>query len=203
MVADRVEITGGSVDLDGGSTTSFNQSRLDVGAGGLLMENGTINFNAGPSTPEAASVGSILNLLGDVTSTGASHFMRMNTIVATAVVDLNFGDRVFDVEGTLNIGSVAAPITVINGSLTKEGTGTLSLSESVTLDSLTINEGTVALGVSPVPAPAAPGGSDANNVADDAADASSLQAVPEPTSLGFLAAGVLAVLTRQRRTSRI
>ncbi|MEO5590711.1 MAG: hypothetical protein ABIS03_14070, partial [Gemmatimonadaceae bacterium] len=102
--AHTVQITAGSVNLDGGSTATFNESRLDVGAGGLLLNAGTINFNAGPSTPEAASVGSILNLLGNVTSIGANRFVRMNTLVPTAVVDLNGGERVFNVEGSLNIG---------------------------------------------------------------------------------------------------
>src|SRR4030095_30245 len=124
--ANAVEIISGSVDHDGGSTTTFNESELDVGTGGLLMNNGTIKFNAGPSTLEVASKGSILNLLGDVTSTGESSFVRMNTLVQTAIMDLNFEDRVFDVEGTLNIGSEAAPIEVTNGGINNGDTGMLS-----------------------------------------------------------------------------
>jgi MYXO-CTERM domain-containing protein len=118
-------------------------------------------------------------------------------------MDLNFEDRVFDVEGTLNIGSEAAPIEVTNGGIIKEGTGILSLNQSMTLDSLTINEGTVRLAEGPVPAPAAPDDSESNSTADGTVDPSSLQAVPEPNLLSFLAAGLLAVFARRRRASRV
>ena len=200
IAANAVEINGGSVGLDGGSDTAGNESRLFVGLGGLLINGGTINFNAGPSTLEAASLGSILRLSGNVTSTGASHFVRMNTVVTKAVVDLNAGARTFDVEGSLKIGTAAAPIAIINGGITKEGAGTLSLSASMTLSSLTINEGTVEFGEGPLPPFAPLGDSDSKGIVDGATAANGLQ-VPEPTSVSFLAAGLLGLLGRRRRTS--
>lgn len=152
--ANAAVLTSGSVNLDGGSGTAGNESRLDVGAGGLTINAGTINFNTGPSPLDATSVGSILKLSGNVTSTGASNFTRMNTVVPTAVLDLNAGNRTFNVTGSLEIGTAAAPIAIINGGITKSGAGTLNLNGTQGYDSLTATGGTTnvngTLGTAPV-----------------------------------------------------
>jgi hypothetical protein len=190
--ASAVEIgPGASIDLDGGSTTaSTGYSRLTVGVGGLALNDGTINLNAAASAVSATSVGSIVALNGEVTSTGASKILDVRTAVmtgATATVDLGGTDRLFDVSDTLDIGTDAAPVSVVNGGIVKEGTGTLTLTQSATLSTLTINGGTVALLDSvPPPAPAL-----------ELANAA--QAVPEPGMLGLLAIGALGLCRRTRR----
>ena len=121
--AGAVQISGGSVNLDGGSTTGGNESRLNVGAGGLVMTGGTINFNNGPSALTATSTGSILRLDGDVISVGTTNLVRVSAIVGPkAVVDLSGAVRVFDVAGTMTIG-----VDVQNGGILKTGAGKLVL----------------------------------------------------------------------------
>jgi fibronectin-binding autotransporter adhesin len=127
--AQTVEIGGGSVNLDGGSATAAQESRLDVGSGGLKLASGTINLNSGPSTIAAGSQGSIVNLNGNITSTGNSRFVRLNTteLAPKARIDLGGFDRIFEVTGNLEIGAPGAPVEIANGSLTKTGPGNLIL----------------------------------------------------------------------------
>ena len=138
VTATSVEFTGGSLSLDGGSTTANQQSRLNVGTGGLTMAGTTINLNAGPSAIGATSVGSIVALSGDVTSSGTSSFVRQNPTLSSASVDLGGGTRTFTVLDTLTIGTAAAPIEITNGALAKTGGGTLILSGTGTYTGGTI-----------------------------------------------------------------
>jgi hypothetical protein len=90
----------GSIDLDGGSTTTGSQSRLNVGFLGLTLAERTINLNSHASVASVDSVGSIVTLNGDVTSTGTSLIADIRTAVMTAAeatVDLGGVDRGFDV----------------------------------------------------------------------------------------------------------
>jgi autotransporter-associated beta strand protein len=141
--AQTARIDDGFVNLDGGSGTMNNESRLDVGPGGLHLAGGTINFNIGGVA--AGSVGSILRLSGNVTSSGNSFFVHSIPGLANAIVDLRGATRTFDVEDTLQIGTVAAPLTIQNGILTKTGTGTLILAGTQTYNPLNANEGTTTL----------------------------------------------------------
>ena len=144
VTATSVEFTGGSLSLDGGSTGQ--QSRLNVGTGGLTMAGTTINLNAGPSVVGATSVGSIVTLNGNVTSSGTSSFVRQNPTLSSASVDLGGGTRTFTVTDTLTIGTAAAPIEVTNGALAKTGGGTLILSGTGTYTGGTIvNDGMLTL----------------------------------------------------------
>ena len=192
ITANEVEVGAtGSIDLDGGSTGV--QSRLTVGGGGLLLTSGTINLNSHASAVAAGSLGSILTLNGDVTSIGASKILDIRSAIMTAAVatvDLGGIDRAFDVTGTLNIGTDAAPIALTNGGLVKDGTGNLTLTGSQTLNALIINDGVVTLGVGPAPGPA---------FNDAFVEAGSAQAVPEPGLLGLLAVGAFGLLGRRRR----
>ena len=140
VTADAVEFTGGALNLDGGSTTPGQQSKLTVGAGGLTLA-GTINLNAGPSTLAAGSVGSTVILNGNLASSGTSSFVRLNPTVPSASIDLGGGNRTFTVAGTLTIGTTAAPITITNGILTKAGAGALNLTGPQTYTQLDANGG--------------------------------------------------------------
>ena len=146
--AGTVEISGGAVNLDGSSTSTPNtESRLSVGTGGLTLTGGTINFNTA-STLSSSARGSILFLGGNLTSVGSNSFNRLNAAVVgpKAVVDLLAAERVFNVTGSLAIGTAAAPISVINGSVTKAGAGTLTLPGVNTNTGTTnIDAGTLAL----------------------------------------------------------
>ena len=148
--AGSVEVTGGSIDLDGGSTTAAQHSRLDVGAGGLTLTSGTINLNAAASVVGATSVGSIVRLGGDVTSTGTSNLVDLKTAGMTTAVsqlDLQAASRTFNVTGTLNVGTVAKPIIIIGaGGIIKTGSGTLNLAGANTYAGGTdVNGGTLFL----------------------------------------------------------
>ena len=201
IAANSVAISGtGSIDVDGTSTTVGSESRLTVGPGGLTLIGGTINLNSHAGAPAAAapfSVGSILTLNGDVVSTGTSQIVDQKTAnmaTSATTVDLGGADRAFDVTGTLAIGSGAAGIALSNGGVTKNGTGNLILTKSMTLNSLTINGGVVTFGAPPPsPAPGAEFGG------DDLGGGGSPAAVPEPGTLGLLAAGAAGLLRRRRR----
>jgi autotransporter-associated beta strand protein len=148
IFAETIEIGAGTVNLDGGSTTAGQESRLDVGAGGLKLTSGTINFNAGPSAITATSQGSIVNLNGDIVSTGTSKFVRLNSVQLPpkARIDLLGGERTFNVTGTLEVGAAGAPVEIANGSLTKIGPGSLVLTGDQTYFGETkINAGTLVL----------------------------------------------------------
>jgi autotransporter-associated beta strand protein len=127
--ADAVNISGGAVNLDGGSTTAGQESKLEVGPNGLTLTGGTINFNTGPSAITATSQGSLVVLNGNLNSSGTSSLVRQNAATAgpKAVVDLGGGDRTFNVTDTLSLGTTAAPIGLANGNLIKSGPGTLVL----------------------------------------------------------------------------
>ncbi len=212
--ANSAEISGtGVLNLDGGSTTFGGESRLDVGPGGLILAGGFVHFNTGPSTLTAASQGSILNLAGNLTSTGTSAFVRQNAAIAgpKAVLDLGGLARTFNVEGTLDIGTSAAPVTVTNGTVEKTGGGILSLNGPQTYTTLTTSAGTTNLnvalgtGTSTVNADATTnfGVSQtlaALNVGAGAvAGAPAFVVVPEPGVPGLLMVGALGMLVRRRK----
>jgi autotransporter-associated beta strand protein len=182
--ANAIVIGDGSVNLDGGSTTANAQSRLDVGPGGLTLSGGTINFNSGPSAVGGASQGSIVRLGGDVVSTGASQLVRMNPFVSNATLDLLGATRTFNVEGTLEIGALAAQITVSNGSIDKTGGGTLTISGPQNSAALTASGGTTVLNTAL--------GTGAGTITANAAV--NLQAAQTLASLDIGAQGVITVI---------
>ncbi len=148
ITATSVTVSGpGSIGMDGGSTTAANYSRITVGAGGLTLNDGNINFNVIRGTSTAGtSVGSVLTLNGNVVSTGVSAFNRFHTelTVGLARVDLGGGIRTFDVAGTLTSGTTAAPVIFNNGGLNKAGAGALVLPGAQTYTgATTITTGTL------------------------------------------------------------
>ena len=174
--APSVEVTGGVFNFDGGSTTGANaagvqDSRLDVGVGGINVTNGTFNFNAGPSPFTAStsattgSRGSRLLLNGNFTSSGTTNIVRAPGSLALiaqsrSAIELNSAVRTFDVTGTLNLGTVAAPLSVRDGNpqvvgtdpipapggIIKAGTGTLKMpGDQPYRGTTTINGGTLAI----------------------------------------------------------
>jgi hypothetical protein len=203
--AEQVLLAGGSIDLDGGSTTPGGQSRLIVGTDGLRLTSGTINLNAHASNVTAASVGSMVTLNGDVISTGTSLIADIRTPVMTAAeatVDLGGGDRGFHVTGTLTIGSGAAPIALTNGSVFKDGPGDLILTGSQTLSALTIHDGAVRFGAAAAPPSPAPElDFDGDELLSDDAPAAAGAAVPEPGALCLLAISLLGWLNCRWRAA--
>ena len=223
--AESVLISGGSINLDGGSATAANESRLNVGAGGLVLTGTLINFNAGPSPGAANSVGSIVTLGGDVTASGESAFVRVNGVVPRALVDLGGGIRTFDiVNGTTTIDP-----DIENGGILKTGAGTLNLDGVQNYGSLEATGGTTNLnqplgtGFSTLTATATVNLATSQTLASldigaggavqlgapgpaplpgDDLGAGAVVAVPEPGTFSLLLCGALGVLFR-RRTGRI
>ncbi len=148
--ATTVVVNGGTINLDGGSTTVGQESRLDVGTGGLTLTSSSIGLNAAVSALTATSVGSIVKLNGNVTTTGASAFTRSNTATVgpKAIIDMIASAIIYDITGTLDIGTTASPVSVQGtGGLTKSGAGALNLSGINTYTGATvINAGTLTLG---------------------------------------------------------
>ena len=151
-------VTAGSVALSGPTVLNFDggtnagASILNVGAGGISFAGTNINMNAGPSAVVAASAGSVLSLGGNLTSSGATTFNRISVEAAPrANIDLNGGARIFNITGTLTLGTPAAQVNVVNtgatpGGLIKAGTGNLVLAGTNTYNGDTIiQNGTVTL----------------------------------------------------------
>ena len=175
--ANAITAAAGAVfNFDGGSTTgataaAVQDSRLIVGPGGLSVTDGTFNFNAGPSGSTAStsnitgSRGSRLQLNGTFTSVGTTNILRAaaslaNIAQARSAIDLDSGARTFDITGTLNLGTKAAPLTVRDGnpalvvadpipapgSIIKVGTGVLNMpGDQQYTGTTTINGGTLAI----------------------------------------------------------
>ena len=133
----------GVMNLDGGSTTPGNESRLTIGVGGLTLAGATINLNAGPSLVGATSVGSVINLNGDVTSSGTSSLARLNPTVSSAVVDLGAAVRTFSVTGILTVAPDVGVAATDLGSagILKSGAGKLVLEGAQNYASLTNDAG--------------------------------------------------------------
>jgi len=109
--AGRIAMTGGSISIaaNGGGST------LTSGVGGLTMTGQTISFGtSGQNGP------SRLNLGGDVIASGANLLGNVGT---TTVVDLGGVTRTF----TIASGTTTIEPVIQNGSLTKDGNGTLTL----------------------------------------------------------------------------
>ena len=125
---------GGTMRLDGGSTTAGQESRVITGAGGLVLHDATVNLNSGPSALTAGSMGSVIALGGPLTSTGNTTIARFNaaTVTTRADLDLQGTDRTFDVTGNLIIGAPQATVVITNGGIIKAGTGVLTLGGSQT-----------------------------------------------------------------------
>lgn len=130
IAAPKLVMSGGAVNLDGGSTTATQESRLDIGAGGIEASGGVINFNSGPSAQTATSTGGLLRLGGNVVVTGPVAFSRTVNATPRAVLDLQGANRIFQIDSSLTIGGITAAdsINVANGGITKTGPGTLLLS---------------------------------------------------------------------------
>ncbi len=150
-----VEVIGGSINIDGTSTTATNESQLDIGPDGLTLANGLINLNSAAGGAGATSVGSIIRLRGPLTSTGVSNILNIKPAAMTAAVaqlDLQGTDRTFNITGTLNVGTLAAPLPIVNtlagspAGIIKTGPGVLHLPGNHTYDgTTTISGGTVAI----------------------------------------------------------
>lgn len=112
--ANAVSITGGAnlrLGANGGDST------INIGAGGLTLNNGTLQLGQLGGGPTAA-----VNLSGNVTSSGTSAISAPN----------NAGARLLDFQGvvrTFNVtdGTTTVAAAIQNGGLTKSGNGTLVL----------------------------------------------------------------------------
>lgn len=144
------EVSAGAIHIDGTSTTAANESRLDIGAGGLTLSGGTIVLNSAAGAGAAGSVGSIVRLGGNVTSSGTSAFTNGKTAVMTAAkaqIDLQGAIRTFNVAGSLAIGTPASQIQVVDSiagnlaGIVKSGAGTLELPGTHTYGGTTTIDG--------------------------------------------------------------
>lgn len=157
---DVIKNDSGSVTLSGNSTYS----------GGTTINNGTLNANNGNAlgtgavelaggtlgSTNGSSIGNTISLTGDAGFNGITTTGNI-TQTGNRDVDLNGANLIgnFNIGGndlTANVGTDSTIAGVIsNGSLTKDGTGNLTLSGSNTYSGgTTINDGTLSLGASNV-----------------------------------------------------
>jgi fibronectin-binding autotransporter adhesin len=142
----------GTLNLDGGSTSATQETKVTVGVGGLAVHGGQVVFNSAVSPITTASVGSILLLNGDVTTTGVVNMARKTSDVAVkANIDLGgSASRIFNVTGELNIGNTVTPIlpvVIVNGGFEKTGPGIMRLNANGTYaGGTTISGGTLSVG---------------------------------------------------------
>ena len=110
-----------------------NPSTINVGSGGLGLDNGNVIFGSAGGAHAIQ-----LNLSGDLVSTGTSQFTAPN-YDGPRVLDLQAGSRSFAVsDGTLDIRT-----TVDNGTLVKSGAGTLVLSQPGSTANFSLTDGPV------------------------------------------------------------
>ncbi len=131
MTSNRVDVTSpGLLRLDGGSTTAGQESKLTINAGGFFLSGATVTYNTGNggnSVVTSGSVGSIIALNGNLTSTGISNIANVGVAGPKAQLNLGAAIRTFNVEGSLTVGSTDGPVSILNGGITKTGTGVLTI----------------------------------------------------------------------------
>jgi len=109
-------MTGADILMGANNDTGNPRTALTIGTGGLTMQGRTITLNAGNS-------GAVLNLSGDVTTTGAANILNGGGGTVQPLIAIGSATRTFNViTGTLNI---SAEISGAGGSLVKTGAGTM------------------------------------------------------------------------------
>jgi fibronectin-binding autotransporter adhesin len=136
IIANSLSLTGlieannvaGNVLLGGGHNTVV--SELEVGPGGLTMQNRSIQMNAA----NAGQKGSRVTLNGTFTGSG-ENLIGLNGASSASLTELSLGSE----ERTFNItsGNTQIDISVASGALRKSGSGTLILAGNNTYDGLT------------------------------------------------------------------
>jgi len=116
------------VTLNAGTLAVGDNSAL--GSGDLTVNGGTLDASAGGLTPA-----------NNVVVGGDFAFAGSNDLTLSGTVDLGAATRTL----TANAGNLTLGGVVSNGSLTKAGAGTLTLTAQNTFDTLTVNAGTVTL----------------------------------------------------------
>lgn len=150
--------TGTAIALNGNSTTNMN--RYTVGAGGISLSTQNISLSKGANnggTPSTTAKGSELVLNGKFTASGTNNINVVPGAVGVAQVNLNGGQREFNITSgttTSNAAVVSTTITLTGddattsvGGVTKTGTGTLVFTAVNTYTGATVvQEGTLRLG---------------------------------------------------------
>ncbi|OYW77180.1 MAG: hypothetical protein B7Z37_05380 [Verrucomicrobia bacterium 12-59-8] len=133
-----------SLTYNSSGTSNFASYGADstytIGAGGLSMSKGTLQFLTNTGTPPSTPVNDKLILQGDVTITGTSSITK-DAGPGNTYVDLNNETRSFDVSSGATF--TVTP-TLQNGALTKTGAGTMAVSGDNTYSGGTlISQGTL------------------------------------------------------------
>jgi len=138
VAANTVTTTGGTIGLNGNGATL---TTLTIGAGGFNPAGGTLTMNTVANS--GTSKGSSIVLTSDVNATAGTTTVNVTNVYGTHSVDLGGTVRTFGGSGNLTF---AANVDVANGSLTKTGNGTLSLSSTTSsfTGNIIINGGVLA-----------------------------------------------------------
>jgi autotransporter-associated beta strand protein len=145
----HIKISGGTNTVQGLAgtpvgTTAGGILRLNTGGAGLEMTGGALILNS-----DGTSAGK-LDLRGDVSSHASATTSTISSGGAAAIagtVDLNAAPRTFTVENGAAADDMSISATLTNGSIIKEGAGTLVLTGTNTHTDTTINAGTIMAGV--------------------------------------------------------
>jgi fibronectin-binding autotransporter adhesin len=140
IIADFISLTGtietnntaGNILMGGGHNTAV--SELEIGAGGLTMQNRTIQVN----TATASQKGTRITLNGTFTGSGENLIKLSGATTATlAELSMGTGERTFNITG----GTTRVDLNVAGAALRKTGSGTLTLAGSNTYTGQTTVEG--------------------------------------------------------------
>jgi fibronectin-binding autotransporter adhesin len=136
VVANSLSLTGtietNRVDgniLIGGSHASV-ASGMDIGSGGLTMQNRTIQVNGATN---ASHLGSSINLNGTFTGSGENLIKINGTNSRPALLSMGTGERIFNITG----GNTQIDLSITGETLMKTGGGTLSLTGNNTYTAVT------------------------------------------------------------------
>ncbi len=154
-VTDTLSLTQGAHDLNSGRSLTAHtlsisgganlrlgangsDSTVNIGAGGLILDSGTLQLGQSGGTAAAT-----VNLNGDLKASGYSFITNPNTS-GPRIIDLQGGMRTFDVTDEMDMASISP--TIQNGGITKTGAGILELTGMSTYTGDTvIQQGTLAL----------------------------------------------------------
>lgn len=114
----QVVLEGAGILMGGNSGAAADRTSFTIGSGGLTLTNQSIIMYRG-------NAGTLLNLFGDVTTSGAASIAVQNSGAVEPLIDLGTGVRTINVTG----GSMDIGVTISNTAvdLVKQGDGHLSL----------------------------------------------------------------------------
>ncbi len=147
-----------ALSINGGGGTGTYAGSIS-GAGGIFKTGASVETLSGTNTFTGSTiinggsivVGSATALQNSTVALGVNNGLNLNGLTAATIGGLsgsgalNLGTTSLSVGGNNQSTSYAGPLSATSGAITKQGTGTLTLSGGGSIDSLTVGQGTLAV----------------------------------------------------------